>query len=87
MWRGLIEAQKARLVRAIGVSNYNQTQIEGLEAATGARPAVLQMELHPWIDHESKALVKWCAANKIAVIAYNSLEVGGAELAALLSVR
>lgn len=73
VWRGLIEAQKARLVRAIGVSNYNQTQIEGLEAATGVRPAVLQMELHPWIDHESKALVKWCAANKIAVIAYNSL--------------
>lgn len=73
VWRGLIAAKKAGVVRNIGVSNYNREQIEQLEKDTGVRPAVNQIEYHPWVPNATKALYWWCKSKDIAVTAYGSL--------------
>ncbi|MEJ7797320.1 MAG: aldo/keto reductase [Solirubrobacteraceae bacterium] len=46
-WKAFIELQEEGLVRAIGVSNFNQPHLERLIAETGVTPAVNQVELHP----------------------------------------
>ncbi len=48
-WRALIDAQERGLVRQIGVSNFLPEHLERLEAHTGIRPAVNQIELHPYV--------------------------------------
>ena len=73
VWSGLIEAQKAGKVKAIGVSNFNREQIEELERGTGVAPAVNELELHPWVGTATLDLVHWCQSRGIGVIAYNSL--------------
>lgn len=72
-WRGLVDAKSKGLVRSIGVSNHNQQEIERLVTETGVKPAVNQIEFHPWVPAETKGLVKWCQGNDIAVTAYGSL--------------
>lgn len=44
-WRELLAARDDGLARAVGVSNYSITQLDGLVAATGEAPAVNQI---PW---------------------------------------
>jgi len=46
-WKAFIELQEDGLIRAIGVSNFNQPHLERLIAETGVTPAVNQVELHP----------------------------------------
>jgi diketogulonate reductase-like aldo/keto reductase len=46
-WQGLIEAQKAGLARAIGVSNFQPDHLRRIIDETGVTPAVNQIELHP----------------------------------------
>jgi 2,5-diketo-D-gluconate reductase A len=46
-WQGLIEAQQAGLVRAIGVSNFQASHLRRIVDETGVTPAVNQIELHP----------------------------------------
>lgn len=47
-WKALIELQKLGLVKSIGVSNFYPNQIDELIKATGVKPAVNQIELHPY---------------------------------------
>merc|ERR1712008_340726 len=42
-------------------------------ASTGVKPAVNQIEFHPWVPEETVQLVKWCQSQGIAVTAYGSL--------------
>ncbi|GAA4482770.1 aldo/keto reductase [Microbacterium panaciterrae] len=46
-WAALIEARELGLVRQIGVSNFLPEHLEKIEDATGVRPVVNQIELHP----------------------------------------
>lgn len=48
-WRALIDARERGLVRQIGVSNFLPEHLERLEAETGIRPVVNQIELHPYV--------------------------------------
>lgn len=52
-WEALIDARERGLIRHIGVSNFLPEHIERLEAETGVRPVVNQIELHPWFPQES----------------------------------
>jgi 2,5-diketo-D-gluconate reductase A len=54
VWQRLIEIQAEGLARAIGVSNYDTTQIDELIEATGVGPAVNQI---PWSPVLYDALV------------------------------
>ena len=47
VWEQFIQVQAAGLARAIGVSNYDERQIDELIAATGVTPAVNQIEWSP----------------------------------------
>lgn len=46
-WKQFVELQADGLARAIGVSNYDEGQIDELVAATGVTPAVNQIEWSP----------------------------------------
>ena len=46
-WQGLIEAREARLVRSIGVSNFNADHLDRIIGETGVVPALNQIEINP----------------------------------------
>jgi 2,5-diketo-D-gluconate reductase A len=47
VWQAFIEAREAGLTRAVGVSNYDNGQIDELTAETGQTPAVNQIRFGP----------------------------------------
>lgn len=53
-WQALVDAQKAGLVRSIGVSNFLPEHIERLEKETGVLPVINQVELHPFFNQEEQ---------------------------------
>lgn len=53
-WEALVEARDAGIVRSIGVSNFTLEHLEKIERATGVRPAVNQIELHPYFPQEEQ---------------------------------
>ncbi|RCN49554.1 oxidoreductase, aldo/keto reductase family protein [Ancylostoma caninum] len=70
-WKVLEEFVKDGKIRSIGVSNFNHKQIERIIANSTIKPAVLQVELHPYF--QQKKLRAFCKENDIAVTAYSSL--------------
>jgi len=56
-WQGLIEAKARDVVREIGVSNFLPEHLETIEAATGVRPVVNQIEVHPYFPQEESVAV------------------------------
>lgn len=88
-WRGLLAAKSAGLARNIGVSNYDQEQIEGLISATGVAPSVNQISYHPRVGEQGHALVRWCQSQGVAITAYASLRnlVGKEKAAQVASAR
>ncbi|MBE3041381.1 aldo/keto reductase [Candidatus Bathyarchaeota archaeon] len=58
-------------VRAIGVSNFTQAQIESLLSKTSVVPAVNQIEAHPYL--QQPALLSFCAGKGIQLVAYSPL--------------
>lgn len=47
-WRALVDAQRAGILRSIGVSNFLPEHLDAIIADTGVVPAVNQVELHPY---------------------------------------
>jgi len=70
-WKALVELQRQGKVRAIGVSNFNESHIEEIKAAGLPRPDANQIELHPW--SQKPDLVSYLTGNDISIIAYSSL--------------
>ena len=70
-WRGLVELQRQRKARAIGVSNFNIKHLDELAAAGLPAPAANQIELHPW--SQKPELIAYLEAKGITPIAYSSL--------------
>jgi 2,5-diketo-D-gluconate reductase A len=70
-WRGCVELNRQGKARAIGVSNFSIQHIEELKAAGLPKPAVDQIELHPW--SQKPELVRYLEGNEITAVAYSSL--------------
>lgn len=71
-----MEAQvDAGRTKAIGLSNFNQRQIERILHAARIPPANLQIELHLYF--QQKPTVEFCKANGILVTSYSSLGTPG----------
>ena len=51
-WRALEKLYEDGRVRAIGVSNFKQSQLDDLRESSGIIPAINQVELHPWLQQE-----------------------------------
>src|SRR5579871_799194 len=49
-WRAFIDMQAQGLARSIGVSNFQPEHLERLISETGVKPAINQVELHPYFQ-------------------------------------
>jgi 2,5-diketo-D-gluconate reductase A len=56
-WRALVDLRSQGVIRSIGVSNFTETHLTRIIEATGVRPAVNQIELHPYFPQRQMRLV------------------------------
>lgn len=70
-WGAMEELQQAGLVKNIGVSNFGTSLLRDLLAYAKTPPAVLQVEMHPYLTQEK--LVRFCREEKICVTAFSPL--------------
>ena len=84
MWRAFVEAREAGLAREIGVSNFDVSLIDDVTKATGAAPAVNQIEWSPLLfDAETLAEHR---ARDIALEGYSALRGGTLEHPAIVEI-
>ena len=72
LWGVLLEAQKARKVRDVGVSNYSPDQIDQLVEETGQQPAVNQIKWAPTLFDADVA--RWHEQRGIVLEGYSALK-------------
>jgi methylglyoxal/glyoxal reductase len=72
-WRAFERIYKERRARAIGVSNYLVRHLEELLANSEMKPAVNQIELHPFIFAKRADTVAFCQRHDIVVESYSPL--------------
>lgn len=70
-WKGMEGVKKAGLARSIGVSNFNQDQLERILANCEIPPAMVQIEIHPYLTQQK--LIDFCRSKDIAITAYSPL--------------
>ena len=70
-WQAMEELAKIGLVRNIGICNFGTSQIRDLLTYAHIRPAVLQVETHPYLTQEK--LLRYCQQEKIAYTAFSPL--------------
>lgn len=73
-WKRLEALYDQKLARAIGVSNYSQSQLQELLRDANVPPVVNQIEFNPFAYE--KDLLVYCQSNDIAVEAYSPLTRG-----------
>ncbi|CAD0203821.1 unnamed protein product [Chrysodeixis includens] len=77
IWKKLEECQQAGLIRNLGLSNFNEEQIENIIQNATFKPQVLQVELHAYFQQYK--LRKYCAKHNIILTAYAPLGSPGAK--------
>jgi diketogulonate reductase-like aldo/keto reductase len=75
-WRAMEELLRAGKIRAIGVCNHNEQQLDYLLSIGSIPPAVDQVELHPRMQRP--ALREYCGSHRIRVQAWAPLMKGRA---------
>lgn len=70
-WKAMIAAQKAGLIRTIGVCNFLPEYIHKLKEETGVLPAINQIELHPYFNQEE--MVQFHKKNQILTQAWSPI--------------
>jgi D-xylose reductase len=70
-WQAMEELVGAGLVKNIGVSNFGTSLLRDLLSYANIRPAVLQVEMHPYLTQQK--LVRFCQQEKVAVTAFSPL--------------
>ncbi|KAK9875416.1 hypothetical protein WA026_007809 [Henosepilachna vigintioctopunctata] len=71
LWKEMEKQVDAGLTKAIGLSNFNKTQVERIVKNSKISPSSLQIELHAYLQQNE--LVDFCKQNKILVTAYSPL--------------
>ncbi|MCT1910655.1 aldo/keto reductase [Brachybacterium paraconglomeratum] len=77
-WKALNALQERGLVRAIGVSNFPAQQLAEVIEATGAAPAIHQIELHPYFQQRELRAIH--AEHGILTEAWGPLGQGKSDL-------
>ncbi|XP_058813743.1 1,5-anhydro-D-fructose reductase [Topomyia yanbarensis] len=77
LWKAMEKVHEDGLARNIGLSNFNQRQIQRILDNCQIKPANLQIENHIYLQQPE--LVKFCKANGISVTAYSPLGSRGIE--------
>ena len=70
-WGAIEELQRAGLVKRIGVCNLNVSALRDVLSYATIRPAVHQLELHPYLVQPRQ--LRFCAQENIAVTAFSPL--------------
>uniref|UniRef100_A0A4X1W9W8 Aldo-keto reductase family 1 member A1 n=2 Tax=Sus scrofa TaxID=9823 RepID=A0A4X1W9W8_PIG len=70
-WKALEALVAKGLVRALGLSNFSSRQIDDVLSVASVRPAVLQVECHPYLAQNE--LIAHCQARGLEVTAYSPL--------------
>lgn len=78
-WKAMEALLAHKKVRSIGVSNFNQYQIERIMREGSVVPAANQIELHPFFPQEK--LMTFCKQNNIAVVAFSPFGAPGRDWA------
>ncbi|KAI9032446.1 aldo/keto reductase [Hyaloraphidium curvatum] len=73
-WRAMEQLQKDGLVKSIGISNYGVKHIKEMDAYATVKPAVNQLELHPFLQR--REIVAECQKRGIAVEPWGSITRG-----------
>lgn len=73
-WSEMEKLKDAGLVKAIGVSNFTQPQLETLLQNCKQKPCANQVEFHPYLFQ--KSLAEYCKSTGIQLIAYSPLGAG-----------
>ncbi|XP_030759409.1 1,5-anhydro-D-fructose reductase-like [Sitophilus oryzae] len=71
IWKAMEEQVDKGLTKAIGVSNFNLSQIQRILNNSRIKPCSLQVELHAY--NQQKELVDFCKKNSMVVTAYSPL--------------
>jgi len=74
IWDAMLAVRDAGLARAVGVSNFGITHLQGLKAAGREMPEVNQIELHCWL--QQKEIVEYHKREGIVTMAYSPLAEG-----------
>ncbi|CAF1187680.1 unnamed protein product [Adineta steineri] len=67
-WKAMEKLVDQQLVRSIGVSNFQPTEIDEILQTARIRPAVNQIELHPYLNQH--VLREYCAKQNIIITSY-----------------
>jgi len=70
-WKAMENAVEAGKVRSIGVSNFNVKQIQRIFEHGTIKPAVLQIEAHPYFSQSN--LLQFCKKHGVIVTAFSPL--------------
>lgn len=70
-WRAMEQLVRDGLVREIGVCNFGTSLLRDLMSQSEVRPAMLQVEMHPYLTQEK--LTRFCHESGIAVTAFSPL--------------
>ncbi|XP_066290544.1 aldo-keto reductase family 1 member B1-like isoform X1 [Branchiostoma lanceolatum] len=70
-WKAMESLVDEGLAKSIGVSNFNSQQLERLLQNCRIKPAVNQVELHPYLAQQD--LVDFCKKNNILLTAFSAL--------------
>ena len=73
-WKAMIDLYKQGKVKAIGVSNFQPSDIQPLIDATGVVPSVNQILFH--IGNTQEHIYNYCIQNNILIEAYSPLATG-----------
>ncbi len=79
-WRAMEEAVDAGKIRAIGVSNFEKSDVEHLMTFARIKPAINQIEMHPY--YQRPELVAFLKQQGIAIESWAPLGHGKAQLLA-----
>ncbi|CAF1373402.1 unnamed protein product [Adineta steineri] len=70
-WKAMEKLVDLKLTRSIGVSNFNQSQINEILKIARIKPSVNQIELHPYFNQHD--MREYCAKNNIIITSYSPL--------------
>ncbi|KAG2155802.1 NADP-dependent oxidoreductase domain-containing protein [Suillus bovinus] len=73
VWQEFEKMKKDGLTRSIGVSNFTLEDLQKLLKTAVTKPAVNQIQFHPYNYASQKALLEFCSKQNIIVGAYGSL--------------
>ncbi|KAK4005156.1 hypothetical protein OUZ56_006877 [Daphnia magna] len=71
LWKAMEKQVDAGLAKSIGLSNFNEEQIERIVKTARIKPANLQVELHA--EFQQKSLRDFCHKHGITIVAYAPL--------------